>query len=117
MSDISQFHTTNIDAVDVTIANSATVSGAATCNGMLLQSVTTPAEFDGTTMTFQGSVDGGTTFYAIYNTSGSALSITTANSRTTVVESFGIKGYDQIKVVAGTSQTGATVCKLKFVSQ
>lgn len=117
MSDVSQFHTTNIAAVDVTIADSATVSGAVTCNGLALQSITTPVAFDGTTMTFQGSVDGGTTFYAIYNTSGSALSITTAGSRTTVVESFGIKGYDQIKLVAGTAQTGATVCKLKFVSQ
>lgn len=107
------------EVVSATIANGASLSDAVNLGGMLLARIDVPAEFDGTALTFQGSVDD-VTFYNIYDKSGTELNYTVAASRDVRIDSiFDFWGLSSIKIRAGTAgapsnQTGATVLKLSL---
>jgi hypothetical protein len=98
---------------EVTIANGATVSGAADLKGTRLVGVGLPASLTSTAMTIQGSIDG--TNYALINLPGGALSLTVASSRfvgLTADMQAALRGFRYIKVVGGSAESGAKIITL-----
>lgn len=90
-----------------TIANGATVSAAIPTNGFALVGIQLPAAFTGTTVTFQGSVDG-TTYQVIKSTtSGSSLSYTVAQGTYAAIDPIPFYGLKFIKLVSGSAEGGA----------
>lgn len=90
-----------------TIANGVTTSAAIPTTGLSLVGVQLPAAFTGTTLTFQGSVDG-TTYQPVYSTtSGTALSYTVAQGHYVAVDPIPFYGLAYIKLVSGSSEGGA----------
>jgi hypothetical protein len=94
------------ETATLTIANGQTVSDAFDARGLSIFGLVVPAEFDGTTITFQASADG-TNFFALYTDAGTQVSITVAASRALDLPAA-LEPWPYWKVVAGTSQTGAT---------
>lgn len=77
-----------------------------------------PAAFDGTALTFQGSVDG-TTFFDMYWDDGTEVKYTVAHSRLIVAKLQDFIGLKAFKVRAGTAaaatnQTGDTAINISF---
>lgn len=77
-----------------------------------------PAAFDGTALTFQGSVDG-TTFFDLYRDTGTEVNYTVAHSRIIVAKLEDFVGLKAFKVRAGTAasatnQTGDTAISVSF---
>jgi len=97
----------------VTIANGATVSGAAVLGGGLqLVAVQCPAALTSTAMTFTGSTDG-TTYVAVYAMDGAAAySITVGVDRIVPVDIRCFAGLAYVKCVAGSAEGGARVITL-----
>lgn len=62
-----------------------------------------PAALTSTAMTFTGSQDG-TTFSALYNTSGTQLSITVAAARIVLFSPGDFVGINYVQLVAGTAE-------------
>jgi len=87
----------------VTITGGGTTSGAFTTQGLGVVGLIMPGTFTGTTMTFTGS-DDGTNFYSLYNTSGTALSITVAASRLILFTPGDLVGIQFIKLVSGSTE-------------
>jgi hypothetical protein len=88
----------------ITIASSATSSASFPTTGLSLVGVQLPAAFTGTTLTFQGSVDG-TTFQPVYSTtSGTALSYTVAQGHYVAIDPVPFYGLLFLKIVSGTSE-------------
>ncbi len=109
------------EALSVTIANGESLSSAINLGGMFPAKIAVPAEFDGTAMTFQGSVDDAT-FYNLYDTTGTEVSYTVAASRLVTPVMGDFYGLSSIKIRAGTSgaatnQTGATVIKIGLIGR
>ena len=72
-----------------------------------LVGIITPAEFDGTTITFTGSVSSGGTFYpvAASNAASTAYTVTTTASTLTPINPQLFAGIRYVKAVCGSSQT------------
>lgn len=104
------------EVATATIANGESLSGAVQLGGMYLSKIALPAEFDGTAITFQGSLDG-STFYNLYTNAGTEVNYPASASRVIVPEFMDFLGLHSIKVRAGTAgaatnQTGATVVSI-----
>ena len=99
-----------VTKVDVAFANNATVSDAVDLGNRKLLSLQFPADFDGTSITFQVSHDG--TNYGVLDAgTGSALTYTIAASgtiRSLSLPTTQFSGWRYFKVVSGTSQSPAT---------
>jgi hypothetical protein len=95
----------------VTIAESGTVSTAADLVGARLVAIITPGTLTGTAMTFQGSVDN-STFVAVHNDLGAAISATVAASRYIVLDPADFAGIRYIKVVSGSAEAAARTITL-----
>ena len=90
-----------------TIANGQTTSAAIICNGLALVGIQLPTTFTGTTLTFQGSMDG-TTFQTIKSTtSGTSLSYTVAQATYVAIDPTPFQGLKALKLVSGASEGGA----------
>lgn len=76
----------------------------------ILVNVILPANFTGTTITFQASRDG-RTFYNVYDDADTQLSATVASSRF-VTGLLKLAGIRYLKIVAGTAQTQDTTIYL-----
>lgn len=98
--------------LDADVASGQTTSAGVYLGLGVLCGVYTPAEFDGTAITFQASPDGGTTWVPVHGADGTAVSVTVAASRYTRVDHALFLGVDRVKVVCGTSQTGASAIKV-----
>ncbi len=70
-----------VTTATVTIANGATDSGAVNVQHASIVGIRTPAALTGTSFTLQDS-DDGTTFYPVYDASGSPVTISVGTSRT-----------------------------------
>lgn len=92
-----------IDTSTVTIASSGTVSTAVDLGGHNLVGIQTPAALTGTTMTFQGSVDG-STYNVLYDTDGTALSITVAVDSLILIVPSDFAAVRYLKLVSGSSE-------------
>lgn len=89
-----------------TIAISETVSDAVPMYGCTPVAVQIPAAFTGTSLTFQGSIDGGATFGAISNADG-AITYTVTTDGMYSLNPADFAGYDKIKLVSGTTEVAA----------
>lgn len=90
-----------------TIANGQTVSAAIPTTGLSLVGIQLPAAFTGTTITFQGSVDGTTYQVVKSTTSGTSLSYTVAQGTYVAVDPTPFYGLQFIKLVSGSAEGGA----------
>lgn len=97
----------------VTILNGQTESSAAHLAGTSLVAFDIPAGFAGTALTFKVSTDG--TNYKTYKRmkDGAAVSAVVGADASYATEMFDFVGYEWIKLVAGTSQTGDIDIQLK----
>lgn len=89
------------------IADSTTVSNSIDLENKTLVGIVVPSTFDGTTITFQVSHDD-VTYQALYDDGGTAVSVTTAASRSvgmTAAKAEALAPWRYIKLVAGTVQT------------
>lgn len=89
-----------------TIASSAQTSDSIALNGFGMVGLILPSALTSTTMTFTGSQDD-STYTALYNTSGSQLSITVAASRLILFTPGDFVGINYIKLVSGTAEGGS----------
>ena len=97
------------ETVDVTIANGATVSSAATLYGSRLVGIITPSALTGVAFTFQASADG-STFTAVYDTNGAAISATVSTDQWVVLDPADFAGIPYLKVVSGAAEgAGRTI--------
>lgn len=89
----------------VTIASGATTSGDLVLFADSLLAIQIPSAFTGTTMTFTGSLDGAN-FIALYNSNGTALSITVSTSRIILLSPGDFIGLNAIRLVSGSTEGG-----------
>lgn len=105
--------------INATIANGAQTSGAIRIppnqSGLsLLCGLSMPAAFTGTTMTFTVSTDAGTTFNALYDDTGTQISVTVAASRYIRLIPSLFAGIDHLKIVSGSAEGAARTVGLVF---
>lgn len=114
MSDVSQFTTKQIDTVTATITSGQTTSTAININGTSAAALFIPTGFTGTSVTFEGSCDKGTTFKAITNSLGVAASQTVIANTWHTLDPHVFYPYDQIKVVAASQGADRTILVKPF---
>ena len=92
----------------VTIAASGQTSTAFECNETLPVALIMPAALTGTSMTFTGSVDG-STFTALNDEAGNAISATIAASKIISLGNLSkhFMGLTHIKFVSGSAEAAA----------
>jgi len=91
------------EGLSATIASGASLSGAVAISYLVPVTIVVPAEFDGTAITFQGSLDG-TTFYNLYDEAGTEINFPASASRIIKVTNLAyFYGLEYIKVRAGTA--------------
>jgi hypothetical protein len=86
----------------VLLANTTSLSGAVAFGDKVPVGIAVPAAFDGTSLTFQVSADGGTTWSEFYDASGAAVTITISTSRYIYLDRNVWAGVNNIKVRSGT---------------
>lgn len=89
--------------IPATIANGQTVGIAVSLGDNVPTGIITPAAIDGTSLTFQGSVDG-TNYYPIYDTTNTQVSVTIGTSRIHYLTPANFAGLAFLKLV-GTQST------------
>jgi hypothetical protein len=99
MGQINQIYRT----YNVTIASGQTTSGAIDLEGYEVHAISLPSAFTGTSITFQGSLDG-TTYQAIYNTANTQMSMSVTQNRLYKVEPADLSGLRYLKLVSGSSE-------------
>jgi hypothetical protein len=97
-----------------TIADGASVSGEVLLEGTTITHMLIPASFEGTTVTFEVTLNG-TTWYDLYNTNGVQVSITVASSQATILKPSDFVGILGFRITSGSAQTGAAV--VQFVGR
>lgn len=90
------------------IANGQSLSGAINLYAYRLCGVLIPATFEGTSLTFQGSPDGGT-YGNVYDSSGTEKAVTVAVNRMVLISPAEFYGLRYIKVRSGTSGAPSVV--------
>lgn len=92
----------------VTISSGQTKSNALKLYGTTPVVVEMPAAITGTSLSFEGSIDGGTTFTPI-NTSTGALTYTVAASNCYVLNPANFCGFDEVKLVMASQGADRTI--------
>ena len=95
----------------VTIANGATQSDSIDLDGLCLVGVFVPSGFDGTTLTFQTSLDD-STYVDVQDGAGNAYSVTVAASKYVPVDPTKMVGVRYLKITSGTTQSPAATLTL-----
>ena len=91
------------EGLSATIANGASLSGAVAISYLTPLHIVIPAGFDGSAITFQGSVDG-TTYYNLYDESGTEVNFPAGASRIIKVTNIAyFYGLEYIKIRSGTA--------------
>lgn len=97
--------------VRFTIADSATVSNAQDLRAYWLTGLYIPSGFEGTTLKFKAAQESDDTFLAVYDDANNEVSMTVAASRYigfgSSANARAVESLPWLKLVAGTSQTGA----------
>ena len=114
MSEAKQFTNKQINLITATIASSGTKSTAINVYGASAGAMYIPASFTGTTVTFEGSCDDGTTFKAITNSLGNAVSQTIIADTWHTLDPQIFYPYDQIKIVAASQGAERTILVKPF---
>lgn len=90
------------NAYSVSIANGASLSGALNLGTYRLAGIVIPAAFDGTSLTFQVSLDN-ETYVNLYKEDGTEYTLTVSTSRGVAVDLSVFAGWPYIKIRSGTS--------------
>jgi hypothetical protein len=115
MATASQFHNTSLEPETVTILSGQTTSDAINLYATTLMIIKTPAALTGTSFTFLGSIDAGSTFVQVRDKFGAALTFTVAVDGAYIVnDAATFAGFDQIKIVSSASEAADRTVKLKF---
>jgi hypothetical protein len=93
-----------VEYVAVTIAQTASLSGAADLGGASLVAVAMPAAWTAANLTFQASEDG-STYNNMYDDLGNEYTVTAAASRYIVLDPSKFAGVRWIKARSGTATT------------
>lgn len=101
----------NYPTITVTLTG-ATTSAAIDLGGASIIAVMPDAAWAGTALSFQASMDG-TTFVAVQDEAGDAVSYTVAASKYTAIPPSKGIAMDQIKLVSGSSETATITLLLK----
>lgn len=97
---------------DAVIADSATTSNSIDTLGFTVTGLYIPAGFEGTVIKFTGATRSASgTYLPVYDTAGE-VSLTVAASRYYSLSPDLLAGVRHVKLVAGTSQTGATTIEV-----
>lgn len=94
-----------------TIADGQTTSGTINLGDHTLVGVFIPTGFEGTTLTFEASPDGGVTFLTILNEDGTTFTLTCTASRYVMVDPSRLCGAGVLRLVASV-QTGPVTLTL-----
>lgn len=104
--------TSLVSVQTVTIAAASSISSSINLNGMVnapnglrLFGIVMPSEWTDANITFQVSVDGGTTWNNLYNSSGSEVQVVADSSRAIIIEPDAFASITYIKIRSGTSGT------------
>jgi hypothetical protein len=101
----TQYQDSRCDNIKATIANTATESAAIDLSGTTLVGFVIPASFQGTSITFQVSVDG-STFFALDDYQGNPVTISGITAGNAVNWQRGdLSPWQYLKLVAGSAQT------------
>ncbi len=98
-------------SVTIAISGSVTTSGGDTNAGIIdltkkaLVGVSIPAAWTTAGLTFLGSTDGGTTFFDLYDETGTERAVLVVASRTITLEPTKFMGCTHLKIRSGTSAT------------
>jgi hypothetical protein len=87
----------------VVIANGQTKSAAVDLQGTNLIRINTPAQLTGSTLTFEVSADN-STFVPLYDSAGTAISVSMGTSRSIVVPATSFIGIRYLKLVSGSAE-------------
>ena len=98
-----KYNTERLKEATATIAISTTTSSIIDCLGKVLVGLIMPSAFTGTTLAIEVSMDG-TTFLPLYNTSGSAVSITVGVDRHIGIVPADFAGARWFKLVSGSTE-------------
>ena len=102
-SERSQFTQNRLAEISFNILNGETVSTAVDLIGVVPVALLTPSALTSASITLQGSVDG-TTYYPIYNTIGTQLSVTIGTTRHIGLLPQDFVGFRYIKIVASGAE-------------
>lgn len=102
-----------VDALTATIAISTQTSDAVKLYGCTAIGFAIPAAFTGTTVTFTGSMDGGTTFSTIKDKLDATVSYTVSVDSAYALDAATFAPYDQIKIVSGSVEAAARSITIK----
>ncbi len=96
------------DITSVTLANTATVTGAISFDRSRIPlALITPSGLTGTSLTFSASPDGNT-YYPLYY-EGTAYTVTVGTSRHVALDRRAFEGVRHMKITSGTAQSGAVI--------
>jgi len=89
----------------IDVSESNTISLAVDCQGYDVVALQQPANTEGTTITFQGSLDG-INFAVINDQAGAAVSVTKSALAAELIQlgADELRGLNKVKVVVGTAQ-------------
>lgn len=106
---------TDNSVLTATIDSGQTVSDAINVYGCTLACVETPSAMTGDALTFEGSIDGGSTFVKIKDKGGVAYTVvvSTSEAGSCPLDSFMFYPYDRVKVVSDATEGADRVLKLK----
>jgi hypothetical protein len=92
----------DLQVIPATIASSGSISTEVDLGAKLLVGIAMPAAWDAATLSFQVSLDNGTTWLELCNTAG-AVSLTAAAGQFISLDPATYRGVNAIKVRSGTS--------------
>lgn len=101
----TQYQDSRCENISATIANTATESASIDISGTTLVGFVIPASFQGTTITFQVSIDG-TTFHALDDYLGNTVTISNITAGNAVNwQKTDLSPWQYLKLIAGSAQT------------
>lgn len=101
----TQFQDSRCENISATIANTATESAAIDISGTTLVGFIIPATFQGTSISFQVSIDGAT-FYNLDDYQGNAVTVSGITAgRAVNWQKSDLSPWQYLKLIAGLAQT------------
>lgn len=94
-----------IELCSATISNGTALSGAVPLGEKVLVGIAMPAAWTAASLTFQVSVDGGTTWLELTDTTGSAVAAAVSASVYVAIDHALWRGINVVKVRSGTSSS------------
>jgi hypothetical protein len=101
-----------VQYLSVTIANNAQVSSAVDLGGYVLSGLILPATFTSTAITFQMGNETQGTYFDIYDSTNTQLSMTVTQGRSYLFQPSDFVGVRYLKIKSGSAEGGARTVTL-----